>query len=85
MGFVKILWKKNIQEAYLPKTNILGQIVSEILAQLCSDDSRSHHFCDVITLELYWPLFLTCLAKIKQQMSGKCMKNQWRHTKRTEN
>ena len=75
MGFVKIFWKKNIQEAYLPKTNILGQIVSEILAQLCSDDSRSHHFCDVITLELYWPLFLTCLAKIKQQMSGKCMKN----------
>ena len=31
--------KNNIQEAYLPKTSILGQIVSEILAQLCSDDS----------------------------------------------
>ena len=30
MGFVKIFWKKNIQEAYLPKTNISGQIVSEI-------------------------------------------------------
>ena len=29
----------NIQEAYLPKTSILGQIVAEILAQLCSDDS----------------------------------------------
>ena len=39
MGFVKIFWKNNIQEAYLPKTSISGQIVSEILAQLCSDDS----------------------------------------------
>ena len=38
IGFVKIFWKKNIQEAYLPKTSIVGQIVSEILAQLCSDD-----------------------------------------------
>ena len=39
MGFVRIFWKNNIQEAYLPKTSIVGQIVSEILAQLCSDDS----------------------------------------------
>ena len=39
MGFVRIFWKNNIQEAYLPKTSISGQIVSEILAQLCSDDS----------------------------------------------
>ena len=31
--------KSNIQEAYLPKTSISGQIVSDILAQLCSDDS----------------------------------------------
>ena len=31
--------KSNIQEAYLPKTSISGQIVSEISAQLCSDDS----------------------------------------------
>ena len=31
--------KSNIQETYLPKTSISGQIVSEILAQLCSDDS----------------------------------------------
>ena len=28
----------NIREPYLPKTSIMGQIVSEILAQLCSDD-----------------------------------------------
>ena len=39
MGFVRIFWKNNIQEAYLPKTSISGQIVSEILAQLCSNDS----------------------------------------------
>ena len=31
--------KSNIQEAYLPKTSVSGQIVSEILVQLCSDDS----------------------------------------------
>ena len=31
--------KNNIQEAYLPKTSISEQIVSEVLAQLSSDDS----------------------------------------------
>ena len=36
--------KSNIQEAYLPKTSILGQIVSE----LCSDDSIQ------ILLNLTW-------------------------------
>ena len=40
--------KGNIQEAYLPKTSISGQIVSEILAQLCSDDSIQ------ILLNLAW-------------------------------
>ena len=30
--------KRNIQEAYLPKTSISGQIVSEILGTLRSDD-----------------------------------------------
>ena len=30
--------KSNIQEVYLPKTSISVQIVSEILAQLYSDD-----------------------------------------------
>ena len=39
MGFVRILWKNNNQKAYLPKTSIVGQIDSEILAQLGSDDS----------------------------------------------
>ena len=39
MGFVGILWKNNIQKAYLPKISIPGKIVLEILAQLCSDDS----------------------------------------------
>ena len=39
MGFVRIFWKNNIQQAYLSKLSISGQIVSEILAQLCSEDS----------------------------------------------
>ena len=39
MGFVGIFRKNNIQVAYLPKTNIVGQVVSEILAPLCFDDS----------------------------------------------
>ena len=40
--------KSNIQEAYLPNTSISGQIVPEILAQLCSDDSIQ------ILLNLTW-------------------------------
>ena len=32
MGIVMIFWKNNVQEAYLPKMSILGQIVSEMLA-----------------------------------------------------
>ena len=46
-SFVK-LWdlsgyseKSNIQEVYLPKTSISGQIVSEILAQLYSNNNPS--------------------------------------------
>ena len=39
MGFVGIFSKNIIQEAYLPKTSIVGQIVSELLAQFYSDDS----------------------------------------------
>ena len=48
MGFVRIFWKNNIQKTYLLKTNIVGQIVCEILAQLCSDDSKE------ILLNLTW-------------------------------
>ena len=32
MGFVRIFWKDNLQEAYLPKMSISRQIVSEMLA-----------------------------------------------------
>ena len=39
MGFVKIFWKNNVQEAYLLKMSIWGQIVSEIVAQLYSENS----------------------------------------------
>ena len=31
MGFVRIFLKNNIQDAHLPKTSIVGQIVSEVL------------------------------------------------------
>ena len=48
MGVVKIFWKNNVQDVFLPKISILGQIVSEILAQLCSDDSIQ------ILLNLTW-------------------------------
>ena len=34
MGFVRIFWKNNFQEVYLPKMSISEQIVSEIVAQL---------------------------------------------------
>ena len=39
MVFVRIYWKNNVQEAYLPEMSILGQIVSEIVAQLYSENS----------------------------------------------
>ena len=39
MGFVRIFWKSNVQEAYLPKMSISGQIVAEIVAQLCLENS----------------------------------------------
>ena len=32
MGFVRTFWKNNVQEAYLPKISISGQIVSEMSA-----------------------------------------------------
>ena len=32
MGFVGIFWKNNVQEAYLPKMSISGQIFSKMLA-----------------------------------------------------
>ena len=32
MGFVRIFWKNNVQEAYLPRMSISEQIVSEMLA-----------------------------------------------------
>ena len=39
MGLFGVLWKNNIQKAHLLKISIPGQVVFEILAQLCSDDS----------------------------------------------
>ena len=39
MGFDRIFWKNNVQEAYLSKMSISGQIVSEIVAQLCLETS----------------------------------------------
>ena len=52
MGFVKIFRKNNVQDAYSPKISNLEQIVSEILTQLCSDDSIQ------ILLNLTWFLIL---------------------------
>ena len=52
MGFVKIFRKNNVQDAYSPKISNLEQIVSEILTQLCSDDSIQ------ILLNLIWFLIL---------------------------
>ena len=39
MGFVRIFWNNNVQEAYLPTMSISGQIVSEIVAQLSLENS----------------------------------------------
>ena len=63
MGFVRIAWKNNIQEAYLPKTGIGGQIVSEILAQLCSDDYMQ------ILLNLTWVITLWPESNLSEVMN----------------
>ena len=34
-----MFWENNVHEAYLPKMSISGQIVSEIVAQLCLENS----------------------------------------------
>ena len=39
MVFVRIFWKNNVQEAYLPKMSISGQIASVFVAQLCLENS----------------------------------------------
>ena len=39
MEFVWIFWKNNVQEAYLPKMSFSGQIVYEIIDQLCLENS----------------------------------------------
>ena len=39
MGFFRVLWKNNIQNAYLARIRIPGQIVFEVIAQLCSYDA----------------------------------------------
>ena len=38
IGFVRIFWKEQHPRGQLAITSITEQIVSEILAQLCSDD-----------------------------------------------
>ena len=49
MGFVRIFWKNNVQEAYLPKMSISGQIVPEIVAQLYLENSTFLFFIFSIT------------------------------------
>ena len=49
MGFVRIFWKNNVQEAYLPKMSISGQIVPEIVAQLYLENSTFFFFFFSIT------------------------------------
>ena len=39
MGFVRMFWMNNVQEAYLPKMSISGQIFFEIVAQICLENS----------------------------------------------
>ena len=59
MGFVRIFWKNNVQEAPCQdpsaKNKHFGATVSEILAQLCSDNSIQ------ILLNLTWVEHYTIL------------------------
>ena len=74
MGFVKIYWKNNVQDTYFPKTSTVGQIVSEILAQLCSDDSIQ------ILLILTWVWTFRSFQKKFCRFSDRCIlhsQNDW--------
>ena len=44
MGFVRIFWKNNVQEAYLPKMSILRQIVSEMLTGYTKKKNKTVEF-----------------------------------------
>ena len=52
MGFFRVLWKNNIQNAYLTRIRIPGQIVFEVIAQLCSYDAIQFHSVHNITVLL---------------------------------
>ena len=60
MGFVRIFWKNNVQEDCLLKMSISGQIVSEIVAQLCLENSIQT-LLNPFTLVLYWLEFVGSL------------------------
>ena len=51
MGFFRVLWKNNIQNAYLTRIRIPGQIVFEVIAPLCSYEA--------IQIILNWTQFIT--------------------------
>ena len=40
MGFVRMFWKNNVQEDYLPKMSISGQINFEKLRKLYTNPSK---------------------------------------------
>ena len=79
MEFVRTFWKNNVQEAYLPKMSISGQIVSEIVAQLCLENSiqtllkffgvdpeypdKSHNFRNFIFMTSHFSILLTIQDK----------------------
>ena len=44
MGFARIFWKNNVQEAYLPKMSILRQIVSEMLTGYTKKKNKKVEF-----------------------------------------
>ena len=79
MEFVRTFWKNNVQEAYLPKMSISGQIVSEIVAQLCLENfvqtllillgvdreypDKSHNFRNFIFMTSHFSILLTIQDK----------------------
>ena len=54
MGFVRIFWKNNVQEAYLPKMSISGQIVSEIFSY--DFGCRKKALSDFLASSLSWKI-----------------------------
>ena len=64
-----MFWNNNILKAYLLKTSIVGQIVSEVLVPFCSDDSMQI-ILNLARFLMLWRVNLEGFARSHQSETG---------------